>query len=124
MGAGALGMTIDDFNGDNFDHSELNFIHGGSISLTQPGVRPIAANATPPDTPAWGSEFKKQSIHYYTRSFGVGAQGASIPHKENFISLDNVYKDAYGVPLVQLTYNFTEQDRALHKFVSARSAKS
>ena len=29
MGAGALGMTIDDFNGDNFDHSDLDFIHGG-----------------------------------------------------------------------------------------------
>ena len=30
-GAGALGMCYDDFNADNFDHSDLKFIHGGVI---------------------------------------------------------------------------------------------
>lgn len=122
MGAGALGMSLDDYNGDNFDHSDLDFIHGGNIALTQTGARPIGSNPTPPDTPTWGSEFKKQSIHYYTRSFGIGAQGASMPHKENYLSLDSTYKDAYGLPIVQLTYNFTDQDRALHKYISARAA--
>lgn len=122
MGAGSLGMCIDDYNGDNFDHSDLDFIHGGNIALTQTGTRPIGSNPTPPDTPTWGPEFKKQSIYYYTRSFGIGAQGASMPHKENYISLDPTYKDAYGLPLTQLTYNFTDQDRALHKYISARAA--
>ncbi|MGE7696033.1 GMC family oxidoreductase [Lysinibacillus sp. NPDC094177] len=122
MGAGSLGMSIDDYNGDNFDHSDLDFIHGGNIALTQTGARPIGSNPTPPDTPTWGAEFKKQSIHYYTRSFGIGAQGASMPHKENYLSLDSTYKDAYGLPLIQLTYNFTDQDRALHKYISARAA--
>lgn len=46
-GAGALGMCYDDFNADNFDHSDLKFIHGGVISLTQTGKRPIESNATP-----------------------------------------------------------------------------
>src|SRR5699024_7519523 len=41
MGAGALGMTIDDFNGDSFDHSDLDFIHGSSITFLQSGSRPI-----------------------------------------------------------------------------------
>lgn len=123
MGAGALGMTIDDFNGDNFDHSELDFIHGASISITQTGYRPIETNPIQSDTPTWGAEFKKNSIHNYTRTLGVGGQGASIPHKENFLSLDGTYKDAYGVPLLQMTYNFTEQDRALHKFLSAKTAE-
>src|SRR5690625_8003582 len=40
-GAGALGAVINDFNGDNFDHTDLNFIHGASISIGQPGRRPI-----------------------------------------------------------------------------------
>ncbi|MGE7912309.1 GMC family oxidoreductase [Lysinibacillus xylanilyticus] len=122
MGAGSLGVSLDDYNGDNFDHNDLDFIHGGNIALTQTGARPIGSNPTPPDTPTWGSEFKKQSIHYYTRSFGIGAQGASMPHKENYLSLDSTYKDAYGLPLIQLTYNFTDQDRALHKYISARAA--
>ncbi|MGB2992930.1 MAG: GMC oxidoreductase, partial [Paenisporosarcina sp.] len=113
----------DDFNGDSFDHSNLEFIHGGNISITQTGSRPIATNVAPPDTPTWGAEFKKQSIHNFTRTLSVGAQGASISHKENYLSLDGTYKDAYGIPLLQLTYNFTKQDIALHKFISEKSAE-
>ncbi|MDN4606275.1 GMC family oxidoreductase [Sporosarcina highlanderae] len=123
MGAGALGMTIDDFNGDSFDHSDLDFIHGASISITQTGYRPIQTNPVPPDVPAWGPEFKKASIENYTRMLSIGGQGASMPHKENFMSLDPDYRDAYGVPLLQLTYNFTEQDRNMHKYLTDRIAE-
>ncbi|MCW1928624.1 GMC family oxidoreductase [Bhargavaea beijingensis] len=123
MGAGSLGMSIDDFNGDNFDHSDLDFIHGGSMSLTQAGLRPIATNPVPPDTPAWGAEFKKASIENYTRTLNIGTQGASMPHRDNYLTLDPKYKDAYGVPLLQLTYNFTDQDRALHKFITEKAVE-
>jgi len=123
MGAGSLGMTIDDFNSDNFDHSELDFIHGGSMSISQTGSRPIETNPIQQGTPTWGAEFKKASIYNYTRALSVGAQGASISHKENFLSLDSNYKDVYGIPLLQMTYNFTEQDRALHLFITEKSAE-
>jgi len=123
MGAGALGMTIDDFNADNFDHSDLDFIHGGSLSITQTGSRPIESNPIQRDTPTWGAEFKKASIHNYTRTLSIGAQGASMPHKENYLALDGKYKDAYGVPLLQMTYNFTEQDRALHVYITEKATE-
>ncbi|QED46654.1 GMC family oxidoreductase [Cytobacillus dafuensis] len=116
MGAGALGMTLDDWNGDNFDHSDVNFIHGSGIWITQSGNRPIAKNPVTPDVPSWGPEFKKASIYNFTRTLYVGGQGATMPHKENYMSLDDTYKDAYGLPLLRLTYNFTEQDRNLFKF--------
>ncbi|WP_313894605.1 GMC family oxidoreductase [Psychrobacillus sp.] len=119
MGAGSLGMTIDDFNGDNFDHSDLDFIHGGSISITQTGSRPIETNPIQRDTPTWGAEFKKASIYNFTRTLAIGTQGASMPHKENFLSLDGNYKDAYGLPLLQMTYNFTDQDRNLYKYITS-----
>lgn len=123
MGAGALGMTIDDFNGDSFDHADLDFIHGASLSMTQTGSRPIASNPLPPDTPAWGAEFKKASIENYTRTLSVGGQGASMPHRDNYMALDDTYKDIYGVPLLQLTYNFTDQDRALHQYITERATE-
>ncbi|GIN90288.1 GMC family oxidoreductase [Siminovitchia terrae] len=123
MGAGALGMYMDDFNGDNFDHNKEDFLHGAGIWITQSGSRPIVSNPVPPDVPLWGEEFKKASIHYYTRTLFVGGQGASLPHKENYLSLDKTYKDAYGLPLLQMTYNFTDQDRALHKFATEKSAE-
>lgn len=123
MGAGALGMTVDDFNGDSFDHSDLDFIHGASLSITQTGSRPILHNPVPPDTPSWGADFKRASIENYTRSLSIGGQGASMPHRENYMALDGTYKDIYGVPLLQLTYNFTDQDRALHSYLTERAGE-
>ncbi len=119
-GAGALGIGIDDFNGDNFDHAKLDFIHGGLISLLQAGKRPIENNPVPPGTPTWGAEFKKASLQNFNRTLGIGAQGASMPHRDNYLSLDDTYKDAYGMPLLRLTYNFTEQDRALFAFLTTK----
>lgn len=119
-GAGALGMCLDDYNADNFNHADLDFIHGGVISLTQTGKRPIESNAVPPDTPGWGSKFKKASAYNFNRTLGIGAQGASIAYRTNYLSLDDTYKDAYGLPLLRMTYNFTDQDRALFAFVAKR----
>lgn len=123
MGAGALGATVDDYNGDNFDHTDLDFIHGGSISITQTGRRPILNNDVPKGTPSWGKDFKDASLKYHNRTLSVGSQGASMPHKDNYLSLDEEYKDVYGNPLLKMTYDFTDQDRNLHKYISKRSAE-
>lgn len=123
MGAGALGTGIDDFNGDYFDHSDLPFLHGGYMSLTQTGARPIANNNVPPGTPSWGKEFKAQSLKYVNRVLRVGAQGASLPWKQNYLDLDPTYKDAYGMPLIRITYDFTDQDREMSAFLSEKAAE-
>ncbi|WP_138754942.1 GMC family oxidoreductase [Paenibacillus sinopodophylli] len=122
-GAGALGVSIDDFNGDNFDHSELNFIHGGVIAIGQSGSRPIQNNPIPSGTAAWGSEFKAKSVHYSNRTIGVGAQGSSMSFKHHFLDLDSTYKDVYGDPLLRITFDFEDQDRELAKFLSERCSK-
>lgn len=121
MGSGALGTDIDDFNGDNFDHSSLDFIHGALIYGLQSGARPILSNPVPKGTPSWGAEFKKASIHNFTRVITVGGQGSSMPYRYNYLSLDSTYKDAYGVPLLKMTYNFTDQDKALFKFITQKN---
>ncbi|PMC35937.1 GMC family oxidoreductase [Bacillus sp. UMB0899] len=122
-GAGALGIEIAEYTGDNFDHKDLNFIHGAGIRTTQYGDRPIAVNRVPSGTPSWGAEFKKQSIKYANRNFPVKVQGASMPHKENYLDLDPTYKDAYGMPLLRMTYDYTEQDRELVKYFSKITRK-
>ncbi len=58
MGSGALGTAIDDFNGDNFDHSGLGFIGGGSVTSGNSGARPIQSLSVPPGTPAFGKDWK------------------------------------------------------------------
>lgn len=122
-GAGALGIEIPEFVGDNFDHSDLNFIHGAGIRVTQYGNRPIANNVVPKGTPSWGAEFKNQSIKYSNSYFPVKSQGASMPYRYNYLDLDPTYKDAYGMPLLRMTFDYTEQDRELVKYMAQVTKK-
>lgn len=117
-GAGGLGMIIDDFNGDNFDHSDVDFIHGGMIILGQTGLRPIANNAVPSGTKNWGKEFKEASLKYSNAYLTVSGEGASMAYKQHFLDLDPTYKDQYGDPLVRITFDFEEQDRQLTAFMA------
>lgn len=123
MGAGALGMIADDYNGDNFDHEDLDFIHGGSIHFVQTGSRPILTNTTRKDTPAWGEEFKKESINNFTRTLEVYTMAHTGPHRDHYLDLDETYKDAFGNPQVMLTYNWTEQDNAKNKYLTEKCAE-
>ncbi|MDF2836619.1 MAG: family oxidoreductase [Paenibacillus sp.] len=122
-GAGSLGVTLDDYNGDNFDHSDLKFIHGGAIALSQTGQRPIQNNPVPSGMATWGKEFKAQSLHYAYRTLSVGGQGSSMSFKHHFLDLDPTYKDAYGDPLMRITFDFEEQDRELAKYLAERSSE-
>lgn len=122
-GAGALGAQIDDFNGDFFDHSNLEFLHGATIHITQLGDRPIANNNVPHDIPSWGKEFKDSSVQNANRALIIKAQGASLPWQDNYIDLDPTYKDAFGDPLLRMTFNWKDQDRNLMKFMGEKSAE-
>ncbi|WNQ10483.1 GMC family oxidoreductase [Paenibacillus aurantius] len=122
MGAGALGSAIDDFNGDNFDHGSLNFLHGANIRITQTGMRPIANNPTPNGTPKWGKAFKQASIKYANRNLVVATQGSNMAWRHHYLDLDPTYKDVYGLPLLRLTYDFEDQDKELVKFMATKTS--
>jgi len=121
-GAGALGMILDDYNGDNFDHSNLDFIHGGMIILGQTGQRPIQNNTVPKGTPSWGPEFKKTSLKYANSVLTVGGEGSSMAFRHHYLDLDPTYKDAYGDPLIRITYDFEDQDRNMAIFLAKKCA--
>ena len=44
IASGAIGMCIDEFNGDNFDHGPLGFVGGGYIGQVQTNGRPIESD--------------------------------------------------------------------------------
>lgn len=119
MGSGAGGVNIDDFNGDNFDHTGLGFFGGGGISTGQSGARPIQSfGPLPPDTPAWGSGWKEGVAKWYNRSIGVGFQAESPAYRQNHADLDPNYRDAFGFPLLRITFDWTDNERKMAKWVS------
>jgi gluconate 2-dehydrogenase alpha chain len=42
---------------------------------------------------------------------GIGAQIGDLAYRGNFLDLDPTYKDAYGLPLLRLTYDWGPNER-------------
>jgi hypothetical protein len=58
IASGSIGMCIDEFNGDNFDHGPHGFVGGAYLGQVQTGARPIESTLVPPGTPKWGAAWK------------------------------------------------------------------
>ena len=119
MGAGASGFAMDEFNADNFDHTGLGFFGGGNISSANTGARPIENNGPlPPGSPTWGSGWKSTVQKYYNRSASLAMQGESPAYRQNYLDLDPTYRDAYGNPLLRMTFNWTDNERKMVRWVA------
>jgi len=120
VGSGASGHVLDDFDGDNFDHGPLGFVGGASISCINTGGRPIQQMATPPGTPAWGGQWKRAVKDTYLFHAGVGSQGSVMSYRDNFLDLDPTYKDAFGQPLLRMTFDWKPNDIAMTQFIGSK----
>jgi gluconate 2-dehydrogenase alpha chain len=124
IGAGALAQAVDDYNGDNFDHSNLGFIGGAVALVHSTNGRPIGmANNVPAGTPRWGGAWKKAYQQSYQNANSIYCQGNSHPHRDVFLDLDPTYKDRHGQPLLRVTFDWNENDRRQGKFISARAVE-
>jgi gluconate 2-dehydrogenase alpha chain len=121
MGAGALGMIIDDFQGDVFDHAPYGFIGGGYIGVTPTGGRPIQYRPVPSGTPRWGSAWKKAAAQYYNHSFTINTHGSVMSYRGNYLDLDPTYRDAYGDPLLRMTFDYHENEVNMSNFLTGKA---
>jgi gluconate 2-dehydrogenase alpha chain len=103
-------MVMDDFDGDNFDHSGLGFLGGCKIQLGHADGRPISYRPVPPGTPRWGTAWKKATAKWYQHAARITLSGSNYASRYNYIDLDPTYKDQLGRPLLRMTYNFVEND--------------
>jgi gluconate 2-dehydrogenase alpha chain len=123
MGAGALSTMIDDLDGDNFDHAGLGFIGGGWIGAASSGARPIDTNPVPSGTPRWGSDWKKAVSRYYNRSFGITCHGSCQSYRTNCLDLDPTYRDAYGLPLLRMTFDFHDNEYKMADYMTRKAVE-
>jgi gluconate 2-dehydrogenase alpha chain len=123
VGAGALGMGIDDFNGDNFDHGGLGFIGGGYLACWTTNGRPIETHPTPEGTPRWGSKWKKAVADNYLRQTSVSTHGAVMSFRDNYLDLDPTYRDVYGNPMLRLTFDYKDNEHKMSDYLTAKAAE-
>jgi gluconate 2-dehydrogenase alpha chain len=123
MGAGSAGVAIADFDADVIDHTDLPFLGGGILYTVCYGFRPMANfGVLPPSVKAtWGSEWKKASLHWYDRTGRISFYGDHFSYHSNFMDLDPTYTDRFGDPLLRMTIDWTDNERRMAEWMSAKA---
>lgn len=120
IGGGTLATSIDDFNGDNFDHTKLDFFGGAYVAAQSPGHTPIRSTPVPSGTPRWGGEWKQNVAKYYRRSFSITLHGGCQSYRSHYLDLDPTYRDANGLPLLRMTYDWHENERKMSSYITGK----
>ena len=123
IASGSIGMCIDEFNGDNFDHGPYGFVGGGYMGMVQPNARPIEMTPTPPNTPRWGAAWKKAVKDNYLSSILPATHGSCYSYRDNYLDLDPTYKDRFGRPLMRLTFDYHDNELKMSQFLTDRLAE-
>ena len=123
ISSGAIGMCVDDFNGDNFDHGKLGFVGGGYIGAVQTNGRPVQTTTTPAGTPQWGAEWKKAVAQHYLRTYTTVTHGACCSYRDAYLDLDPTYTDRFGRKLMRITFDFHENELKMSQFLTDRVAE-
>lgn len=122
VGAGGGGVAIDDFNCTNFDHGPLGFVGGGPVWVNQAGLKPIAAATSSGGNgrPRWGSAFKRETIETYRHSLDVDVHGSNMAYRDVWLDLDPTWKNAWGQPLLRMTFTWHENDIRMNRYVTEK----
>jgi gluconate 2-dehydrogenase alpha chain len=123
MASGASGTVINDFAGDNFDHGGLGFIGGAYIGAVNSNGRPILYHPVPPGTPAWGTRWKQAVVKHYNHTVMMSIHGSSVTQRQNHLDLDPTYRDAWGQPLLRMTFDFPPNDLKMAAHVTAKAVE-
>ena len=116
MAAGASGTVISDFSPGAFDVGPLHFVGGSYILGGTTNGRPIEYRPVPAGTPQWGRAWKEAVIRHYNHTGHINVNGTSMPTWSNYLDLDPTYKDAWGQPVLRMTFDFPENDMRMSRY--------
>ena len=105
-GTGAHGAIANPY----YEKPSTGFARGYTIyvSAQRPQVPGVLS-----DLPGTGLEFKRRVREIYPALVYVGAAGEILAHRENYVDLDPVEKDEYGLPLPRFHFRFRENEWAM-----------
>jgi gluconate 2-dehydrogenase alpha chain len=55
---------------------------------------------------------------YYNRVVSFGMQGESPAYRQHYMDLDPTYRDIYGDPLLRITFNWTDNEQKIVRYVA------
>jgi len=124
IASGAIGMCIDEFNGDNFDHGPHGFVGGGYLGQVQTNGRPIETTPVPKGTPKWGAKWKEAvRDNYLSNLKGGSIHGSFYSYRDIYLDLDPTYRDRFGRPMVRMTIDFHDNELKAANFMTDKYAE-
>lgn len=106
--------SLDDFNTNaDFDRSEIGAVGGSVLYASASQGLPIGARALPQGKPLWGSDWKRETAHWFSRTMTIGAHSSTMANRWNYLDLDPTYRDALGQPLLRMTFDYSDNERKL-----------
>jgi choline dehydrogenase-like flavoprotein len=119
------GVQVSRIIHDFYETDETRGFYGGGGIDARPlwSATPIfhVLQGMPPDVPAWGTDFKNEIAHNFTRQMSVVGATTSLALDSNNITLDPESKDAWGRPAIRATYRDHPDDLSMAKFLQDRS---
>jgi gluconate 2-dehydrogenase alpha chain len=103
-GANSQAIVVNNWADDNFDHSGLGFIGGGSITINHERHPIQAASVTTfGRAPSWGSKWKAFIRENAGRWSSAYVQCNTFPYENTWLDLDPEVKDPLGDPVCRIT---------------------
>ncbi len=108
---------------DFYDADPNRGFYGGGGMDARLDILPInfALGGVPPDTPRWGTGFKRALRENFTRTMMVFGHTTALPLESNNITLDPEVKDAWGQPAIRVTYKSHPDDLKTMSFFRERA---
>ena len=121
INAGGSNATIDDFNiNAEFDRSPFGFVGGYSIGAGFNTALPIGYRPVPRGTAQWGTEWKAATSKWYQTAMNIGASGGVMANRYNYYDLDPTYRNAFGLPLMRMTFDYKDNEHRMGRHASER----
>ena len=107
------GWVVSDFeNGLSApDGSAVEYIGGVQMHSSNLELKPKPDVIVPPGVPRWGRRWKEALRTYANSMVRINVTGEVVPHRDRYVDLDQTYRDAWGDPLLRLTYDWKENER-------------
>lgn len=114
MSAGGTNTVIDDFHANwDFDRTAPGFVGGYILSSGHNTALPVGYRPVPGGTPQWGKDWKAATAKWYQTAMNISTRYGVLPHRSNYLDLDPTYRNAFGQPLMRLTFDYKANDRKL-----------
>lgn len=151
MANGITQSILYDFNADVFDHSDVDFIGGAQLRCGAGSRDPLASVLGMPSLTAgtdqaqdidnttempatagevaslagkgteWGKDWKENLRKNWDGTLSITVEGEVQAYEDQFLDLDPTYTDAWGRPLLRLTFDFHDNEKNLYAYQAARS---